>query len=93
LAALLGAPLRYIVLQEAGDARRGAGQSVLTLCVSIGQLVGAAVIGGIVGSATEALLGYRHSLLAMAVVCAAAFVLSAGLRGRVVARRAPLGRA
>jgi MFS family permease len=92
LAALLGAPLRYIVLQEAGDSRRGAGQSVLTLCVSVGQLVGAAVIGGIVGSATETVLGYRHSLLAMALVCAAAFVLSAGLRGRVAARRAPLGR-
>jgi MFS family permease len=92
LAALLGAPLRYIVLQEAGDARRGAGQSLLTLCVSIGQLVGAALIGGVVGSATETLLGYRQSLLAVAAVCAVALVLSAALRGRVVAGRAPMGR-
>jgi MFS family permease len=92
LAALLGAPLRYIVLQEAGDARRGAGQSLLTLCVSVGQLVGAALIGGVVGSATETLLGYRQSLLAVAAVCVVALVLSAALRGRVVAGRGPLNR-
>jgi MFS family permease len=91
MSALLGAPLRYIVLQEAGESRRGAGQGLLTLCVSIGQLVGAAVIGGVVGSASEALLGYRHSLLTVAVVCGFALVLSFALRGRVMARREPAG--
>jgi MFS family permease len=83
LSALLGAPLRYIALQEAGEERRGAGQALLTLCVSIGQLVGAAGVGGIVGSATQALGGYRHSLLAVAGMCAVALLLSAALRGRV----------
>ena len=63
MSALLGAPLRYIALQEAGEERRGAGQGLLTLCVSVGQLVGAAMIGGVVGSASDALPGYRHSLL------------------------------
>src|SRR5690606_38832418 len=38
LASLLGAPLRYVVLQEAGPARRGAGQGLLTLLLSMGQL-------------------------------------------------------
>jgi MFS family permease len=93
MSALLGAPLRYIVLQEAGENRRGAGQGLLTLCVSIGQLVGAAMIGGVVGSAGEALSGYRHSLLAVAIVCAMALVLSAALRGRVMARREPVNEA
>jgi predicted MFS family arabinose efflux permease len=87
MSALLGAPLRYIVLQEAGESRRGAGQGLLTLCVSIGQLVGAAVVGGVVGSATDALPGYRHSLLTVAVACGVALVLSLALRGRVMARR------
>jgi MFS family permease len=86
LASLLGAPLRYIVLQEAGEGRRGAGQGLLTLCVSIGQLVGAAVIGGVVGSAADALPGYRQALLAVVAVCALALVLSVALRGRVMAR-------
>jgi hypothetical protein len=65
---------------------------LLTLCVSVGQLVGAALIGGIVGSASEALPGYRHSLLTVAAGCALALVLSAALRGRV-GRREPLGEA
>jgi MFS family permease len=90
LASLLGAPLRYIVLQEAGEARRGAGQGMLTLCVSVGQLVGAAMIGGVVGSAADALPGYRQSLLVVAVACAVALVLSIALRGRVMARE-PVG--
>jgi predicted MFS family arabinose efflux permease len=91
MSALLGAPLRYIVLQEAGDARRGAGQGLLTLSVNIGQLVGAAAIGGAVGSASETFAGYRHALLAVAAACAVALVLSAGLRGRVVTRRETVG--
>ncbi len=93
MSALLGAPLRYIALQEAGTERRGAGQALLTLCVSLGQLVGAAMIGGVVGSASDALPGYRQALLAVAVACSLALVLSAALRGRVLTRREPLGEA
>jgi MFS family permease len=91
LSALLGAPLRYITLQEAGDSRRGAGQGLLTLFISVGQLVGAAVIGGVVGSSGDALPGYRQSLLTVAVACGLALVLSAALRGRVMSRREPVG--
>lgn len=83
MAALLGAPLRYIALQEAGEERRAAGQAALTLCVSIGQLIGAAAVGAIVGSTAQALGGYRRSLLTMAVACAFALLLSLALRGRV----------
>jgi MFS family permease len=91
MSALLGAPLRYIALHEAGDERRGAGQGLLTLCLSVGQLVGAALIGGVVGSASDALPGYRQSLLAVAAACALALMLSASLRGRVMRRGEPLG--
>jgi MFS family permease len=85
LSALLGAPLRFITLQEAGEARRGAGQGLLTLFVSIGQLVGAAIVGGVVGSSTTELGGYRHALLTLAAACAVALMLSGALRGRVSA--------
>jgi MFS family permease len=90
MSALLGAPLRYIALHEAGAERRGAGQALLTLCVSVGQLVGAAMIGGVVGSASDALPGYRQALLAVAAACVLALVLSVALRGRVLGRREPL---
>ncbi len=83
LSSLLGAPLRYITLQEAGQERRGAGQGLLTLSLGLGQLVGGALIGGVVGSATDTLGGYRHALLLVAGACAMALVLSAALRGRV----------
>jgi EmrB/QacA subfamily drug resistance transporter len=85
LSSLLGAPLRFVTLQEAGDARRGAGQGLLTLCVSVGQLVGAAIVGGVVGSSATELGGYRHALLTLAIACAIALMLSAALRGRVSA--------
>jgi len=87
LSGLLGAPLRYITLQEAGPERRGAGQGLLTLFISIGQLLGAAVIGGVVGSSADELAGYRHALLTVAIACGIALVLSAALRGRVAAGR------
>src|SRR5688572_3274215 len=93
MSALLGAPLRYIALHEAGDQRRAAGQGLLTLCVSVGQLVGAAMIGGVVGSASDALPGYRNSLLTFAAACAVALVLSVALRGKVLGRRQSLGKA
>jgi MFS family permease len=83
MSALLGAPLRYIALQEAGQERRAAGQALLTLCISIGQIAGAAAVGGIVGSTVQALGGYRRSLLAFAAVCALALLLSVALRGKV----------
>jgi EmrB/QacA subfamily drug resistance transporter len=88
LSGLLGAPLRYVTLQEAGDERRGAGQGLLTLFMSVGQLVGAAAVGGIVGSSATELGGYRHALLTLAAACSVALVLSAMLRGRVSAGRA-----
>jgi MFS family permease len=91
MSALLGAPLRYIALEEAGPERRGAGQGLLTLCICVGQLVGAALIGGIVGSAGQALPGYRQSMLTLAGVCAVALVLTAALRGRVMGRRETVG--
>jgi MFS family permease len=82
LSGLLGAPLRYITLQEAGDARRGAGQGLLTLFLSVGQLLGAAFIGGVMESSASELGGYRSALLVVALACAVALVLSAALRGR-----------
>jgi MFS family permease len=85
LSSLLGAPLRYVTLNEAGDARRGAGQGLLTLFLSVGQLVGAALIGGLAASSSSEILGYRTALSTLAVICAVALALSAWLRGRAAA--------
>jgi MFS family permease len=80
LSSLLGAPLRYVVLQEAGEAQRGAGQGLLTLFLSIGQLVGSAAIGGIAASAVDATGGYATALLVLAAVAAVVLPTTLGLR-------------
>jgi EmrB/QacA subfamily drug resistance transporter len=88
LSGLFGAPLRSIALQEAGEERRGAGQGLLSLFLSIGQLAGAALVGGVVASSASELGGYRNAFLMVAVACVLALMLSAALRGRVGAGRA-----
>ena len=88
LSGLIGAPLRYVTLQEAGDDRRAAGQGLLSLFLSIGQLIGAAIVGGVVGSSSSELGGYRHALLTLAAACTVALMLSAALRRTVSAGRA-----
>jgi MFS family permease len=80
LSGLLGAPLRAVMLREAGESHRGAGQGLLTLCLSTGRLVGAALIGGTAAAAADELGGYRQALLLLAVVIAAALLASAWLR-------------
>jgi MFS family permease len=92
LAGLLGAPLRFIALEEAGESRRGSGQGFLTLFLSVGRIVGASVIGGVVASGASELEGYRHALEALAVVAIAAAAAASGLRaGRLAARRPERG--
>ncbi len=57
--ALLGAPLRYIVLNEALPADRGTAQGLLTVFLAVGQLSGAAVIGGVAASRGGGTPGYQ----------------------------------
>jgi MFS family permease len=80
LSSLLGAPLRFLALAEAGEARRGMSQGFLTLCLSAGRMLGAALIGGITASATTAIAGYRLAMLYLACAAAVAVAASLGLR-------------
>jgi MFS family permease len=82
LSALVGSSLRYIILNEAPPAARGISQGVLTLFTSIGQLVGAAVVGALVASHGGAPAGYS---LAFGLIGAVMLVLAAaglGLKSR-----------
>uniref|UniRef100_UPI00386AD086 MFS transporter n=1 Tax=Methanobrevibacter sp. TaxID=66852 RepID=UPI00386AD086 len=45
LVTIIGAPLRYIVLSEAKPTERGAGQAIVNMLSSAGQLIGGALIG------------------------------------------------
>lgn len=80
LSALLGAPLRYILLNEAKESDRGASQGLLTVFLSTGQLVGAALIGTIAAVAVEG--GFERALLVLAIVLIAMAVPALGLKGK-----------
>jgi MFS family permease len=87
LAGLLGAPLRFVALEEAGEAHRGASQGLLTVFLSTGRMIGAAVIGGVVTTGASQLEGFRHALAVLAGVALAAALAATAMRTRSRARR------
>jgi len=82
LAALLGAPLRYIVLNEASEQDRGSAQGLLTVFMSIGQLLGAAIVGGVAASRGSTLAGYQAAFVPIGVLAGALAVVALGLKNR-----------
>ena len=81
LITLIGAPLRYIVLTEAKPYERGPGQAIVNMLSSAGQLIGGALIGGVIAS-FSGILGYKLSLLLAAVVSFIAFLFTLRLKSR-----------
>ena len=81
LVTIIGAPVRYIVLSEAKPNERGAGQAIVNMLSSAGQLIGGALIGGIISSFTG-ILGYTLSLILAAIVAIIAFLFTLRLKGR-----------
>ena len=80
LVTIIGAPLRYIVLSEAKPQERGAGQAIVNMLSSAGQLIGGALIGGIIAS-FSGIIGYKISLILAAVVALIVFVFTLKLKG------------
>ena len=70
MAALLGAPLRYIMLNEAHASERTVAQGVVAVFTSAGQLIGSALVGAIAASGAKtvhsgAAAGYSLAFLVM----------------------------
>ena len=78
---IIGAPLRYIVLSEAKPYERGAGQAIVNMLSSAGQLIGGALIGGIIAS-FSGIAGYKISLILAAIVAFIAFLFTSKLKNR-----------
>ena len=81
LAALLGAPIRYIMLNEAAARERAAAQSVATVFTSVGQLVGAAAVGAIVDSVGGA-AGYSAAFITIGGIAIVLTILAFALKSR-----------
>ena len=87
LSALLGAPLRYVVLNEAGAEQRGAAQGLLSVMLSMGQLSGAALVGAIAASfGPDDPRGFMQGFMLIGVVMALMTMLALGLKNRAAER-------
>jgi EmrB/QacA subfamily drug resistance transporter len=80
--ALLGAPTRYIITNEVGQANRGSGVGLLSVFLIMGQIVGGSLAGGVVGSGGDPVTGFRNAYLAFAVLAVAAIVMTAFLKSK-----------
>lgn len=81
-ATALGAPLRIIVLNEAQPQDRGAAQGLLNVSINVGQLLGAALVGGITASRGGGDAGYQTSFTVMGLATATLLLLAVRFRSK-----------
>ena len=85
--ALLGAPTRYIVTNEAPPAVRSTAIGLLSQFLIIGQIVGGSIAGGIMGNALSDASAYRQTYLVFAAIALFALLIAASLRPRFAERQ------
>jgi len=88
--ALLGAPTRYIVTNEAPASQRATAVGLLSQALIVGQILGSSLAGATMGLATNEFAGYRHTYLAFCAVAFLALILAATLRPRSAERTSPV---
>lgn len=82
LGILLGAPLRYVMLNEAPATERAAAQGLLTLHSSIGQLIGGALVGAVAASLGGGVRGLTTAFLVVAFLMLTLTGLALALKSR-----------
>jgi EmrB/QacA subfamily drug resistance transporter len=80
MSALLGAPMRYIMLNEARASERSVAQGVLAVFTSAGQLVGSTLTGAIGASQGGEAAGYTLAFLVIGGLSLVLVLLSALLK-------------
>lgn len=80
LSALLGAPVRYIMLNEASASERSAAQGAIALFTSIGQLISSALVGAIAASSGGGVAGYGAAYLSIGILALILVLLTFGLK-------------
>ncbi len=83
LSALLGAPVRYIMLNEFPVSERASGQGLININTSTGQLIGGALIGAIIASMGSSVYAYESAYIFLACSAVVLILLALGLKGRV----------
>ena len=83
IAVLLGAALRYMMLGETEPSQRAPAQALLTITISVGQMIGAAMMGAIAGAQADATAGYASAMLVTAYLMCGLVVLGIWLKPAV----------
>lgn len=82
LSALLGAPIRYITLNEAAASERSVAQGMLSVFTSVGQLVGSALVGAVAASRGGGVAGYGAAFLVISLISLFIIAAAFGLKSR-----------
>jgi len=82
LSALLGAPIRYIMLNEARSEDRAAAQAVINIFTGVGLLTSGALMGAIAASFGGGVAGYSSAYGVIGVVAIMLILLALGLKSR-----------
>lgn len=80
LSSLLGAPMRYIMLNEASAENRTSAQGLISLSTSIGQLTSSALIGAVAASVGGGVAGYSAAYRVVGIVAVVMVILTLGLK-------------
>ncbi len=83
LSGILGSSISYILLNEAKLEERTVAQGISTIFISLGQLVGAALIGAFVASNDSDVSGYQAAFTALAIFGVGLVVASTRLKKRI----------
>lgn len=82
MSALLGAPIRYIMLNEAPIEERAAAQAIITMFTGVGQLTSAALVGAVAASFGGGVIGYSSAYGVIGLVAIIMILLALGLKSR-----------
>ncbi len=81
---LIGAPLRYVMLNESNENEKASAQGALRLFTGIGQLLGGAVVGALATSGGGGAGGFQFAFLVVGIFTALLIFVSFGLKSRSI---------
>lgn len=70
------------MLTESPADKRAAGQALINFNASAGQLVGGALIGAVIGSQADKIVGYQSAYILIAFLAVGMMLLTLGLKNR-----------
>lgn len=79
---LMSSPLRYIMLNEVEPQDRALTQGILTIFISIGQIVGAAIIPAMIVLDQNGVKGYHTAMFSLIIINALLIIIATMLKNR-----------